>query len=246
MTAIPTHASNDTTAANRRTFLQRLTVTGLALGALPSTLTAESAPRGAGQPFERLPHALPPQAQTYDVSWTKKLTGKHKAVYDSPDVSSGLAVYRAGIVAAQYTQVFKVPTSAVSNVIVLRHDGITLAMNQAFWDRYKIGALKKVLHPMTEEPTTKNPALLTEADGVPGFLAAFALDKQLKAGVVVLACELAFNDMVGIVAKTDGLDEKAAQTKALSMMLPGIIMQPSGVFATTLAQENGCVYVRAS
>lgn len=233
-------------AADRRAFLQRLTVSGLALGAMPSVLSAHTAPGNAGQPFERLPSALPGQQQDYDVSWTKKLTGKHKGVYDSPDVSGGLAVYRAGIVAAQYAQVFKVPASAVSNVIVLRHDGITLAMNQAFWDRYKIGAAKKVLHPMTEEPTTKNPALLTEADGLPPFLAAFALDKQLKSGAVVLACALAFGDMVATVAKADGLDEKAATTKAQSMMLPGIIMQPSGVFATSLAQENGCVYVRAS
>jgi hypothetical protein len=29
-------------------------------------------------------------------------------------------------------------------------------------------------------------------------------------------------------------------------MFPGVIMQPSGVFATTVAQEQGCVYVRAS
>ena len=37
-----------------------------------------------------------------------------------------------------------------------------------------------------------------------------------------------------------------AMAKANSMLIPGIIMQPSGVFATTLAQENGCQYVRAT
>jgi hypothetical protein len=37
-----------------------------------------------------------------------------------------------------------------------------------------------------------------------------------------------------------------ARTKALSMMVPGIIMQPSGIFANVLAQQNGCVFVAAS
>jgi hypothetical protein len=30
------------------------------------------------------------------------------------------------------------------------------------------------------------------------------------------------------------------------MLVPGIILQPSGVFAVVLAQDSGCRYVRAS
>lgn len=233
--------------ADRRTFLQRLTVSGVALGALPGALDAMPTGTDAHrQPFERLPRVWPAPAEPYDVTWTKKLTGRHKAVYDSPDVSGGLAVYRAGLVAAQYVEVLKTSPRDISNVIVLRHDGIVLAMNQAFWDRYQVGALKKVMHPMTEQPTTKNPALLTVADDMPPFLADLALDKQLARGAVVLACALAFSDMVALVAKADGLADAAADAKARSMLLPGIIMQPSGVFATSVAQEAGCVYVRAS
>lgn len=222
----------------RRTFLQQLTVGGLALTGMPQVLRAmESVPAS----FETSATAPP-----VDMSWTMRVTGKYRGVFDSPDIASGFGVYRAGLVASQYMEVYKVPSSAISNVIVLRHDGIVLAMNQAFWDAYGIGAAKKVTHPYTEAPITKNPALLTEADGIPAPIAEFALHKQLAAKRIVLACSLAFRDVVDLVANADKISAEAAEAKARSMVLPGIIMQPSGVFATMVAQQHGCVYVRAS
>ena len=65
-------------------------------------------------------------------------------------------------------------------------------------------------------------------------------------GVIVLACGLAFQDVIDTIATADALSLDAAAAKARSMMLPGVIMQPSGVFATSVAQDHGCVYVRAT
>lgn len=223
-------------AAERRSFLQQLTMTGLAIGAAPSMLQAEWST--AARQRE--------QADDFDLSWMKKLTGKHKAVYDSPDIGGGLGVFRAAIVAKQYMNAFKLPASAISNVIVLRHDGIQLIMNQAYWDAYGIAKSNNVKHPWTGEPITKNPALLTPAEGLPPLLAGADLPSQIARGTIALACNLAFADVVDLIAKSDKVSETAARTKARSMVLPGVVMQPSGVFATTVAQEQGCVYVRAS
>lgn len=227
---------HDAPTSARRTFLQQLgmtlTASGLALATTPSFLTAESNPAAV--------------ADEFDMSWTKQLSGKHKAVFDSPDIGGGLGVIRAAVVKKQYMDTFKIPASAFNAVVVLRHDGITLAMNQAFWDTYGLAKANNVKHPWTGEPITKNPALLTVADGLPPVLVGVDLPTQLKSGTIALACNLAFAEMVGLVAKTDNIPEAQARTKALSMMLPGVIMQPSGVFATTVAQEQGCVYVRAT
>ena len=232
-------------SSDRREFIQRLTLSGIALGSLPTMLDASPAPLAMNTlSGKALLRGL--QDQAMDVSWPKRLTGKHKAVFDSPDIGGGLGVYRAGIVAAQYGQTFKEPASDFSSVIVLRHTGIHLAMNPTYWSTYKIGKKYSATHPMTEKPIDLNPALLTEADGVPGMLAAFSLDKLIKNGTIVLACALAFGDVVDTIAKADKIKEDAAMAKANTMLLPGIIMQPSGVFATTLAQENGCQYVRAT
>lgn len=232
-------------SSDRREFLQRLALGGIALGSLPTVLDAAVAPSSAGTlSAHALLRGMP--AQGTDVTWPKRLTGKHKAVFDSPDIGGGLGVLRAGIVAAQYAQTFNEPASAFSGVIVLRHTGIHLAMNPQYWSTYKIGKKYKATHPLTEKPIDVNPALLTEADGLPGMLTGFTLDKLLAGGTIVLACALAYGDVVDVIAKADKLNEDAATAKANSMLLPGIIMQPSGVFATTLAQENGCVYVRAT
>jgi len=230
---------------DRREFLQRVTVGGLALGTLPSmleasTLSSSPPPRG-DRSLRRQPQTSPT-----DVSWTRRLTGKHKAVFDSPDIESGYGVLRAGVVATQYAEVFKLAPADFSAVIVLRHTGISLAMTQAYWNEYQVGAAKQVTHPITEKPTDRNPALLTEADGVPPMFASFALDKAIARGVIVLACALAFGDVIDLIAKTDKRKSEDAEAKARRMLIPGVIMQPSGVFATTLAQESGCVYVRAT
>ncbi len=222
--------------ATRRAFLQQLgltlTVGGLAIAGAPSPLSA-------------LPIAHS-TADDFDMTWIKRVTGKHKAVFDAPDIAGGLGVIRAAVVKQQYLNAFKIPASAFTGVIVLRHDGIALAMNQAFWDAYGLAKTNNVKHPWTGEPITKNPAMLTPADGLPAMLAGADLATQIRSGTIVLACNLAFADMVDLVAKTDKLADAAARTKALSMMMPGVIMQPSGVFATTVAQEQGCVYVRAT
>ncbi len=224
----------------RRDFLQQLTLGGVSAALLPMTAHAAWAERAVAA------SAGAESAQQYDLTWTRRLTGKYKAVYDSPDIAGGLGVLRAGIVSAQYMLAFNVPASALSPVIVLRHDGIVLAMQQDFWDRYKIGEKHQVMHPWTGAPLTRSPALLGAGDGLPAGLEAHALDKQLARGVIVLACALAFQDIVDTIATADALAKDAAATKARSMMLPGIIMQPSGVFATSVAQDHGCVYVRAT
>lgn len=229
---------------DRRTLLQQLSATGLAMTGVPATLPALTRfVHAAGAPHE--PDALG-VVQDYDTRWTTRLTGKHKAVYDCPDIGGGLGVLRSGIVAKQYMDVLKVPASAISNVIVLRHDGIMLAMNQAFWDAYGIGAQFKVTHPWTGASLTKNPALLGPGDGLPAGIEQHTLDKQLARGVVVLACALAFRDVVDLIAAKDNVNAAAAMSKANGMLIPGIIMQPSGVFAANVAQEHGCVFVRAT
>ncbi|HEX6315014.1 MAG TPA: hypothetical protein VFZ73_09150, partial [Gemmatimonadaceae bacterium] len=122
-----------------------------------------------------------------------------------------------------------------------------LAMDQAFWDKYGVGKMKSVMHPMTQQPTDKNPVLLGAADGVPAPFDAAALPAQQSRGVVFLACNLAFNlDVVPIVVAADKVSEEEATKTAKAHLLPGVLLQPSGVLAATHAQEAGCTYVKAS
>jgi len=223
---------------DRREFLGRATTGAALLAGLPVAMAAMAC---AAQDSEA-------QATTeWDLSWVNRLTGKHKAIFDCAEVESGYGVWRAFAWAGQYQQVLGVAATDLSPIVILRHNAIALAMNQAFWDRYGIGKTKNVTHPITLQPTDKNPALLSgEADGVPSPFDQAALQKQIERGVVVLACNLALEDCVQMVRTKDNVGAEPARRTALAHMVPGVILQPSGVFAAVRAQEAGAAYVRSS
>lgn len=249
--------------SDRRHFLQRVAVGAASLAAVPTALHAADASfrdelrrDTLSGPFsldavereyldaERSVSVADPE---WDISWTKKLTGKHKALFDCPGVGGGAGVIRAGLWAKQYTDVLKAQPSDLSPVIVLRHEGIILAMQQSFWDMYKIGKRNNI-RDGNGKKTNKNPALaLPLAEGEkPRPFDAFMLEQQIARGVTVLACNMAFGGCVRTVMKEDKLAMPEARAKAIPMLVPGIVLQPSGIFADTLAQENGCVFVHAS
>ncbi|HVT40188.1 MAG TPA: hypothetical protein VHE78_14200 [Gemmatimonadaceae bacterium] len=225
--------------ASRREFLERMAGSAVMFGAVP--LSIDGTLRAFGEPA---PDRAPDE---FDLTWVKRITGTHKAVFDVPEVDSGYGVWRASIYKNQYHDTLGVPLSDLSAVVVLRHNGIALAMQQAFWDAYGVGKAKKAMHPITEQPTDKNPAMLSsEHDGVAERFGAMALDKFIAAGGIALACNLALADCVQLVVTKDGLSKEDARKKTLSLLVPGVIVQPSGVFAAIRAQEAGCVYLRAS
>ena len=185
-------------------------------------------------------------SEPWDLTWVDRLKGKHKAVFDNTDIESGYGVWRAAAWAGQYMDVMKAAPADLSPVVVLRHNAIVLAMQQSFWDKYGIGAKKNVAHPITGEKTDKNPVLLDEKDGIPAPFNNAGLRKQLDRGVVVLACDLALQDCADLIKATDKVSAEEAHKRAVAYLIPGVILQPSGVFAAVRAQEAGASYVKAS
>lgn len=224
-------------STTRRQFLDRLALGAaagalpLALGPLASTLDA-AVPTPSGAPGDK-----------WDVTWTRRLTGKHRVVFDVPEIESGYGVWRATIWASQYQEVLGVPPRELSAALVLRHNGVALAMQPEFWAQYGIGKALKATHPLTQEPTDANPALST---GIPAPYDAMGLDRYLARGGVALACSLALEDYVPRIAAQEKVSVDAARARARALLLPGVILQPSGVFAVVHAQDAGCRYVRAS
>ena len=224
---------------NRREFIEHLGAAAM-LGALP--LTAMPA---AVKSFS----STPAPADTFDFSWTNKLKGKaHKAIFDCAEVESGYGVWRAGMWEGQYQQSFGTKPTDSQTVLVLRHNAFAMTLNQAMWDSAAIGEMDKVTHPLTQQGTTRNPALLTStnSENFPAQFDAFALPNFIGRGGIVLACNVALGFFAMGMAAKAGITEEEARKRIISNLLPGVIVQPSGVFACVRAQEGGCVYVRAS
>ena len=223
----------------RRSFLESAAVGAgaAAMAVLPENL------------FAAIPadlNRVSPATAEWDLTWVDKITGKHKAVFDATEPESGYGVWRASAWVKQYMDVLKAAPADITPIVVLRHNAIVLAMQQSFWDKYGIGAKKNITHPLTGEPTKKNPALLDEKDGIPSPFNMAGLQKQLDRGVTVLACNLAFQDCVDLIQNADKVAEAEARKRALSMLVSGVVLQPSGVFAVIRAQEAGAAYIKAS
>jgi hypothetical protein len=187
--------------------------------------------------------AAQPPATAFDATWADKLTAKYRAVFDVPEIGEGVGVWRAGLWLNHYQDVLKATPADLNSVIVIRHAGIPLLMNHDFWETYGVGkSLPRALQGM--QKARKNPVLGTEGDT--SRFAALTLPKQMERGVIVLGCNMAFGQMVSLVAKADKLPAPEARKKALSMMIPGVILQPNGIFGVTLAQHHGCAYVMAT
>jgi len=220
---------------DRREFLERLSAVAV-LGSVSGVSMPEA---------EHLPVQ---QGQTWDMSWTSKLADiPNKALFDCTEIESGNGVARAGIWETQYRTVLGAQPSEIKTVLNLRHTGVALALRQDVWEKFGIGKAESVKGPQSDELTDWNPAL---AANDRGDKAGAATDRGLTGfiarGGIVLACNLALQKYVRMFRDKDGVDMAEAQRRAAAGLVPGIILQPSGVFSAVRAGQAGCVYVKAS
>src|SRR5471032_319709 len=97
----------------RRTFLGAIGV-----GPLAASLDAQAsatAPAGTGD--------------KWDLSWAESLNRKHRAVFDSQGFANGAGLFRADIWKRQYKEVYGTAPEDMNGVLVVRGEGIWLAMN---------------------------------------------------------------------------------------------------------------------
>jgi hypothetical protein len=186
-----------------------------------------------------------PVDSKWDMSWTDKLTGKYKAVFDSPDVSEGAALFRACIWRDQHKDVYGTERAETSPVLVIRHEAIELIMNDEYWNRFDTGKQLKLKDSATNKWSKINPVRVAMADAPPA-MQAYNLTDFMASGGVVLGCNMAFSTPIAKFQKEDKLSHEDAIKTAREHIIPGIILQPSGIFAVLRAQELGCHYVIAS
>lgn len=186
-----------------------------------------------------------PVADTFDMSWTDRVTGKYRAVFDSPEPGEGGALFRAVAWCDMYKDVYGTDRREMSPVVVFRHAGIPMIMGNEYWQRHDVGKQLKMRNEQGKKWATANP-ISTGGQSLPDAQAKYKMETFLAAGGIVLACGWAFGQIVSNVRKAEGLDGAAARKRAIEMMVPGVIIQPNGIFAALRAQEAGCHYVLAS
>lgn len=213
-----------TSSTPRRGFLGRFAAAAMGLGV--ASLTPEAAEAAVSR-------AKDPQLE----AWFGKLTGKHRVVFDAPEVNSGFTAIwpRVYLLTTEATY----PGEGASTMVILRHEALPLAFQDSLWSKYKLGEQFNVK--MGDAPATKNPYATITGLPIPGL----GIAELLKTGTLVGACDIAMTVYSSGAATKMGMDPAVVRKEWVAGLLPGVVLVPSGVMAVARAQELGASYVFA-
>ena len=231
--------SADEMNSSRRKFLANVAGSATALAAVGLSSTALRA-QGAA--------ATAPQGG-WDMTWLDKVAkAKHKQVFDAPAMADGMALTNAAVWLNGYSEVYKTTDADMAAVIVFRHKGVTAVLNDELWSILKPTDDDKAKDPAAADVVvTRNPFLTPKAGERGGNLMPNgSMDALISRGMIVIGCNLALMRQAGPLSKALGISREEAQQKLIAGLVPGVIRMPSGVFATTRAEEAGCGFLRST
>jgi len=174
--------------------------------------------------------------------WLDSIAGKQRIVLDMREPNGGMAMAWAWVFLLTAPQAYGIPESDVGTAIVLRHNGIPVALDDPAWKKYKLGEFFKIDDPDTGKPAVRNPYYLKMSEP---FFPDMAMQKLIDRGVRVAACDMAIHFYSGLVAKQMGMKHEDVKADWNSSVLPGIAHAPSGIVACQGAVAHGCTYLFA-
>ncbi|MEO5817993.1 MAG: hypothetical protein ABIT20_22180 [Gemmatimonadaceae bacterium] len=184
----------------------------------------------------------------FNDDWTRRVgAAKHKAVFDSPGIDDGLALSHATFFMQGYKEQLGVGGDDVVPVVVLRHFGTVMAMNDLLWEKYALGERMKVKDPRTGKDAVRNPFLnVTKDDKEPHVSPEASLEGLLASGAVLLACNKAAMRYAGQMAQKFNRNVEEVRAEIRANIVPGVWLQPSGIYATLRAQDAGCAFLKST
>ena len=251
-------SSQSDSRAPRRQFLGELAVGATAIAAAAcspaaQTTAASQAPAPATPPTqpqaERQLMGMPTPPSTWDVSWLGRITAKHKAVFDSPEIEEGTALWQAMSYLGFVKDVFGTGDSDASVVVVLRHRAVPLLFNDAMWAKYDVGAATKTTDEKTGKPATRNIYYQSvDAQGNPkdGDKPTPKIKPLTARGVIFIGCDMATRAFSSRAAAAKKLPVQQVYDEIRANLVPGATLMPTGVFGMLMAQEAGCSVMRST
>jgi hypothetical protein len=239
-------SSEQNNSTPRREFIGQLAASAIVIAGAACAPAAAASSTANPTPAPRPPAPATPH---WDDSWFGRLTAKHKAVFDSPEIDEGAGVFQAVAYVTGMRDAIGASETDVQAVLVMRHAGVPMAFNDAMWEKYEIGKETKTKD-STGKWARKNPFLDTSADrpARPGNpdRPRYDLSWLASHGHILLGCDLATRGHAGTIAQRIKGDSRAIYEELKANLVPGVILQPTGVYAVHRAQEAGCTYIRST
>ncbi len=185
-------------STHRRGFLGRLGA-AVALGMTglgPVRLAAEAAaPDDTGRRADPL------------EDWFNRINAKHRMLFDAPAANNGFPAVWPRIYMNTMNSTYHTTDADESVVVIFRHMGAPVALNDAMWAKYPFGAQLGVNE--NGKPATRNIyAKITDLP-IPGI----GVTELLKAGVLVGVCNMALTVMAGQIAQKTGANADAVHSE---------------------------------
>jgi intracellular sulfur oxidation DsrE/DsrF family protein len=202
-----------------------LGLSGFALKANALTRTAEDAP-------------TPLNADNGGAEeWLTKLQGKHKMVFDVPVAKGGMFLTYVNNFLDTNNET-GTPDRDLNAVVILRHYGAAFALNDAMWEKYKIGSYVKFNDAETKEPALRNVFYNPKS----GWPSEKSMHHAQKRNVLFCACNRSINAFAQELSALMKLKASDVEKDLRENILPDMQVVPSGVWALGRAQEHGCGY----
>ncbi len=229
----------------RREFLGQIAASAVVLASAACTTPISAGPNNTAP--APAPSPAPPGPVHWDDSWFTRLTAKHKAVFDSPAIEDGLAVAQAAGYIRGMRDAVAAGADDVQTVVVMRHAAIPMIFNDAIWAKYSLGKELKVKDYPSEKWATRNPWLTAATPSkAPPDRPQSTFAWLSSHGHILLGCDLATRGYAGEIAERTKVDSHVVYEELKANLVPGVILQPTGVYAVHRAQEAGCSYIRST
>ena len=220
------HDARDTTSA-RRGFLGRLIAGAASLVAAGSTPRLLGAATAAGAPGD---------------DWMKALTAPHRTVLDVTNHRNGKPLAQAKNFLDGWRDAFNTPERDVNLVMGIHGDAAPFLLNDALWDRYKIGQQYEVTDGETKSAAIRNVFTSAHAAAATLVTPEQTIEALQQRGVRFIICmnTIANTTRKLVAANLGTYDEIHAAI--LAGLVPGVITVPAINVALTQLQEHGVKY----
>jgi intracellular sulfur oxidation DsrE/DsrF family protein len=212
-------------------------------------------PIGDAAAAAQAPNGTAPTQSPWDMSWVDRVRGDHRMVFDSPEILDGLALVQSRNWLAATAEVYGARDDQMTAVLVIRHIGVPMVLNDAMWEKYDVAkavaeraeTTELLKDPTSGEPTRRNPFInLKQGDRHVMIYGDGGLDRLIERGVVVLACNLALRNMSGSLARQASRPAADVFAEVKANLVAGVTVMPNGIFAVGRAQGAGCGFIRST
>jgi len=206
------------------------------LGAVALSLVAATVAMSAR------PSQLEARLAAPEDAWLKKVTAKHKQLFDFPAVGGGIPLVHIMNYYDTWNKAYGVADTDIDAVGTFYGATTFFGLNDAVWAKYKLGEFLKE-NDASGAPATKNP--WREAPVVLGMeLRPASIESLQKRGATFILCNNALGIFAGLLAKARGLETDAVYADLKANILPGVELIPGMVVAIEQAHRAGLSYHR--